>query len=251
MDNDALERDLEIAGIKLKQYTMKYRMLLGVLFAGVLLYTGSTIAHKREVAKATYLGAQVHDLVSQSDEAKAQLASLTSAKDQIDRENVALKNEVDRLRQQVPEMPPEAAKPPAGAAEKVMVLEQLGLAPGLKVTLDPLPSLMGSGDADKAITWGEEALRVPMLTTRIGALESLDDANKKLVQGLTTEKTLGDVALGKCKEALDLESAARKASEDRGTALVKAGKIQSFKLKMTIYVGIPVAAWAGYRLGRR
>ena len=251
MDNDTLEYKLNMAETKLKQVGLKWKILVALLFVGILCYTGLTIRHKQLVEHASGLEAQVQGLSAQAAQAEAQMASVETAKAQIAEQNTKLKAENDQLRRQLPLMPAPAAKPPTQASDKALALEKLGLAPGVRVTLDPLPSLLGSPDADKAIIWGEEALRVPALTSRIGALESLDEANKNLVQGLITERMLGDAALADCKKALGLEALARETSEDRGAALIKAGKVQSLRFKCTLYIGIPIAALAGYRLGRR
>lgn len=180
----------------------------------------------------------------------ADIAALrTQERDDSHRQNVALQQRVDDLLKARPKPPPRPGAAPTTEPELAAGLVSRGLFTGL-VVLDLPHSTLATVDARKVYSWEAEASRVPAFESKAAADDAIILAQTAAADGLRREAA-------QCSEVVQLkdrqiavlgkEVGVLRVDHD---AQLKVQAAEVWKTRIKLAVGIPIAAYLGWRIGR-
>ena len=175
--------------------TLKGKIILACVL--VTAFTAACLVYYQQVVRAKAAEAQALIFLGRE---KAALDAETKAKTEKD----AAQQLVEAKTQRVAELEAALAKHPApapaqpvpvdaSAPDVVAGLQGLGIHPSLLGT-DPAIG-MNLPDGRTVLGWGREALRVPQLNARVGALEDLSHAQTDQAQAMKDQAARADEAL--------------------------------------------------------
>lgn len=156
---------------------------------------------------------------------------------------------IAELRRRLPKPPAPAPRPPADAPSLAAELAQAGL-PGVSVAA-PGPSNLTIPEAQLVISFRNEAIRVSQLELAVIARDTMALETDKLVMGQKLQISKLEETIAAKDAAYDFKSKETSARVTETGLLRKEIKSLRFSSNMKIYIGIPLAALAGYELGRR
>jgi hypothetical protein len=230
----------------------KASILLGALALAVVIAGAFGVHQARAKAAALHRAAiaegETHAAQQSETQAKADRATALQLVAQRDAE-------VARLRAQAAAhpspKPAEPVPPDAPITTVVAGLQSLGLHPqGLGEGL-----AMSLPDGRTILIWGRESLRVPGLTSRIGALETLSDAQAQQVEAQRQQQVAADRALAMADSRADLEHRRAEALQRAITLTPRlrsksAGVIYSMEPNGSRHIGaIVTRAWGPIEAG--
>jgi hypothetical protein len=170
----------------------KASLLLAVLMSAALGGGAWAAWERREKRRALRVATEQTGVAHAALQAEAQAKAEKAAAHQLAQQQTARVAELERWVAQHP-VPPPAQPVPADAPLAVVVagLQGLGLHPeplgeGLALSLP---------DSRTTLTWGREAQRVPLFTTRVQALEDLTAAQRDQAAALEARQAATDRAL--------------------------------------------------------
>lgn len=226
------------------------KRLLYALAAGLVVFVGLTVYSRFALRDAQEARAQADVLAGRNSELEGRIKVGMGELAAAGIRNEALEATIADLIRKRPKAPPREIPVPVTDEELTTTLLGKGLSEGLRIVALP-SSTFNPFDARKAYSWEREASRVPGFELKSASDDLIVAEQGLLIGGLKSQIAACNDIVNVREHQIGIVGSEVGELRKANDALLKVQVAERWKTRIKLGVGIPVAAYLGWRIGRK